>query len=42
MGILRTTFVIDESGKIILVIKDVDTKNAATQILSSLEENSKI
>ncbi len=42
MGILRTTFVIDESGKIMLVIKDVDTKNAATQILSTLEENSKI
>ncbi len=33
MGILRTTFVIDVAGRIERVIKKVDTKNAATQIL---------
>lgn len=34
MGILRTTFVIDSSGKIERVITKVDTKNAARQILN--------
>ena len=33
MGILRTTFVIDESGVVERVITKVDTKNAARQIL---------
>lgn len=33
MGILRTTFVIDESGVVERVIAKVDTKNAARQIL---------
>lgn len=33
MGILRTTFLIDEEGVIVKVISKVDTKNAATQIL---------
>lgn len=35
MGILRTTFIIDENGAIEKVITKVDTKNAAKQILSS-------
>jgi peroxiredoxin Q/BCP len=34
MGINRTTFVIDEKGKIEHVITDVDTKNHTEQILS--------
>lgn len=33
MGILRTTFVVDENGVVEHVIKKVDTKNAANQIL---------
>lgn len=33
MGILRTTFIIDEEGIIERVIEKVDTKNAAEQIL---------
>ena len=35
MGILRTTFVIDESGVVERVITKVDTKNAARQILDT-------
>ena len=35
MGILRTTFVIDEGGVIERVITKVDTKNAAKQILDT-------
>ena len=35
MGILRTTFVIDESGVIERVITKVDTKNAARQLLDT-------
>ncbi len=35
MGVLRTTFLIDENGKIERVITKVDTKNAASQILHS-------
>lgn len=34
MGTLRTTFVIDEKGKIQEIIEKVDTKNHASQILS--------
>lgn len=34
MGIIRTTFVIDGTGKIDRVITKVDTKNAAKQILN--------
>lgn len=34
MGIIRTTFVIDGTGKIERVIAKVDTKNAAKQILN--------
>lgn len=33
MGMIRTTFIIDESGTIIDIINKVDTKNAAEQIL---------
>ena len=35
MGILRTTFVIDEKGVIERVITKVDTKNAARQVLDT-------
>ena len=35
MGILRTTFVIDEGGVIERVITKVDTKNAARQVLDT-------
>lgn len=34
MGIIRTTFIIDGTGKIERVITKVDTKNAAKQILN--------
>lgn len=34
MGIIRTTFVIDGTGKVERVITKVDTKNAAKQILN--------
>jgi len=34
MGINRTTFIIDEEGKIEHIITDVDTKNHSNQILS--------
>ncbi len=33
-GVLRTTFVIDESGKIVKAIQKVDSKSHAEQILS--------
>lgn len=33
MGILRKTFVFDESGILVEIIDDVDTKNHASQIL---------
>lgn len=33
MGVLRTTFIINEEGIIEKVITKVDTKNAAAQIL---------
>jgi len=35
MGTLRTTFVIDEKGKIQEIIEKVDTKNHASQILAA-------
>ena len=35
MGILRTTFIIAPDGTIERVIKKVDTKNAARQILDN-------
>ncbi|MFT4032378.1 MAG: thioredoxin-dependent thiol peroxidase [Siphonobacter sp.] len=34
MGTIRTTFVIDEAGKIAEIISKVDTKNHASQILN--------
>ncbi len=36
-GISRTTFILDESGKILEVIDKVDTKNHAQQILDLLK-----
>ncbi len=36
MGVLRTTFIIDEYGNITAVYDKVDTKNHTTQILESL------
>jgi peroxiredoxin Q/BCP len=36
-GIIRTTFVIDENGKIIEIIKKVDTKNHSSQIIKLIE-----
>ncbi len=37
-GVLRTTFVIDEQGKIEQIFRKVDTKNHATQILEQFEK----
>ena len=34
MGTVRTTFIIDGDGKIIHIIKKVDTKNATQQVLN--------
>jgi peroxiredoxin Q/BCP len=34
MGVVRTTFIADGDGVITNVIRKVDTKNAASQILS--------
>ncbi len=36
MGVLRSTFVIDESGKILKVFRKVDTHNHTDQILEAL------
>jgi peroxiredoxin Q/BCP len=36
VGVLRSTFLIDESGKIMKIIKRVDTKAAAAQLLKLL------
>ena len=38
-GLLRTTFVIDEEGKILHVIDKVDTKNHTDQIIKLLSKN---
>lgn len=35
MGVIRTTFVIDEQGKIEKIIEKVDTENHASQILEA-------
>jgi len=35
-GVLRTTYVIDEEGKILEIFKRVDTKNHTSQILKKL------
>lgn len=37
MGITRSTFLIDEHGKISHIIKKVDTKNATQQVLDLLD-----
>jgi peroxiredoxin Q/BCP len=37
MGVLRTTFVIDEEGRIVDVFEKVKTKDHTNQILSTLE-----
>jgi thioredoxin-dependent peroxiredoxin len=37
MGVLRTTFVIDESGIIEEIFEKVDTKNHTDQIIKALE-----
>ena len=37
-GVLRTTYVIDEDGKILKVFKKVQTKDHTAQILKALEE----
>jgi peroxiredoxin Q/BCP len=38
MGIYRTTFLIDEKGKILEVITDVDSKDHAQQIMDLLKK----
>jgi len=38
MGTNRTTFVIDETGKIAHIIKKVDTKNSTAQVLDLLKD----
>jgi len=38
MGVLRTTFIIDEEGKILKIIKKVKTKDHYNQILTELEK----
>ncbi len=38
MGILRTTFVIDEQGRIAKIIDKVNTKNHAQQVLEEIEK----
>jgi peroxiredoxin Q/BCP len=39
MGVLRTTFIIDESGNILKIIKKVNTGDHTKQILQELEIN---
>jgi peroxiredoxin Q/BCP len=36
MGVLRTTYVIDENGKILKIFKKVDTHNHTQQIVDEL------
>lgn len=38
MGVFRTTFIIDEEGTIVKVIKKVKTKDHAAQILAEMEK----
>jgi thioredoxin-dependent peroxiredoxin len=38
-GVLRTTYIIDEKGKILKIISKVDTKDHALQILNELALN---
>jgi len=37
MGVLRTTFIIDENGIIVDVLEKVDTKNHTDQIIKTLD-----
>lgn len=37
MGTIRTTFIIDENGIILHIIKKVDTKNSTAQVLALLK-----
>jgi len=39
MGVMRTTFVIDENGIIVEIFEKVDTKNHTDQIVKALEIN---
>ncbi len=39
MGIVRTTFIIDNNGKIVSIINKVDTSNHARQILDEIKKN---
>ena len=39
MGVLRTTFVIDETGTIVKVITKVNTKDAAGQLIKALSNH---
>ncbi|MBN2805401.1 MAG: thioredoxin-dependent thiol peroxidase [Prolixibacteraceae bacterium] len=39
MGVLRTTFVIDESGVIVEIFEKVQTKDHTNQILNSIEKS---
>jgi len=38
MGIIRTTFIIDENGRIARIIDKVDTKNHAKQVTEEMEK----
>lgn len=38
MGIIRTTFIIDEQGRIAKIIDKVNTKNHAQQVLEEMEK----
>ena len=39
MGVARTTFIIDEQGRINRIFEKVDTKNHYTQIINELDKN---
>ncbi len=39
MGVARTTFIIDEQGRIDRIFEKVDTKNHYTQIINELDKN---
>jgi peroxiredoxin Q/BCP len=36
LGVLRTTFILDEQGKVVKILKKVDTENHAQQVLPYL------
>ena len=39
MGVIRKNFILDEEGKIIAIIDQVESKNAAKQVLDTLSSN---